>query len=111
MVFFNYTRRGNDLERVQKNACHLILKDKYSDYEQSIQILGLQNLNERRRELAIKFGNKCLKIDEMKDLFQASEKSNYFMRNAEKYNVKFASGQRLFKSTIPTLQRLMNNPA
>ena len=47
----------------------------------------------------------------MKDLFQASEKSNYFMRNAEKYNVKFASGQRLFKSTIPTLQRLMNNPA
>ena len=37
----------SDLERVQKNACKLILKNTYSDYEQSLCTLKLDTLDQR----------------------------------------------------------------
>ena len=99
---------ADDLERVQKNAWRVILKDRYEDYETALNCLNLQNLRERRKRLALKFGKKCLQIEEMKGLLQESKKTEYNLRNQEQFDVKFAAGQRLYKSAIPTIQRLMN---
>ena len=100
-----------DLERVQRNAIQIILQQKVEDYQESLTKLNLETLKERRTKLAIKFGKKCLKIDEMKNLFKESKRPEYNLRHCEAYDVKFASRQRLFKSTVPTLQRLMNKSA
>ena len=99
---------SEDLDRIQKNACKLILGTEYTHYENALEKLGLEHLKERRHKLAKKFAKGCLKIDEMKDLFPKSNESEYNLRENEKYDVKFASTARLFNSAVPTLQRMLN---
>ena len=99
---------SHDLERVQKNVCRLILKNKFIDYDQALTQLKLETLKERRAKLALKFAEKCLKNDEMKHLFPRNCPSKHNLRKTEEYQVKFAHSKRLFKSAIPTLQRMLN---
>ena len=49
----------NDIERVQKVACKIILKNKYNSYGQALKTLGLQQLNDRRHMLCEKFAKMC----------------------------------------------------
>ena len=44
----------NDLERVQKSALKLILKDEYRDYKNALKVLAVESLFERRERLPIK---------------------------------------------------------
>ena len=43
----------SDLERVQKNACRIILGSQYVDYEDSLKRLNLETLPQRREKLAL----------------------------------------------------------
>ena len=45
----------DDLERPQKSFAKLVLKDKYTNYEDSLIKLNLESLSERRQELCSKF--------------------------------------------------------
>ena len=58
-----------DLERTQKCFVKLILKNKYKTYEDGLLQLNLQTLEQRRRDLSLKFANDCLKQDKFKSLF------------------------------------------
>ena len=42
-----------DLERVQKVACKVILKERYVHYDQALEFLNLKKLSERRSELCL----------------------------------------------------------
>ena len=44
---------AEDLERVQKNVCRLLLNDEYEDYPDALKKLNLDSLEERRKKLAI----------------------------------------------------------
>ena len=44
-----------DIERVQKTAAHIMLGDAYNDYENALDFLGLESLEERRNKLCSKF--------------------------------------------------------
>ena len=44
-----------DLKRVQKVALKIILKDKYQSYENTLLILDLEKLKERRTRLSLSF--------------------------------------------------------
>ena len=57
LLFENLT----DLERVQKNALRIILKEKYTSYEAALEVSGLECLVERRDRLCLKFAKACLK--------------------------------------------------
>ena len=108
--FSSITNEGaDDLERVQRNACHIILDHEYKSYSEALEMLNLENLRERRKNLALKFGKSCLDLEEMEGIFTKSNENAHFFRNPEQFDVKFASGNRLYKSTVPTLQRLMNS--
>ena len=87
----------------------MLLKSKYISYEDALNKLGLQTLKTRREQLALKFGQKCLDIDEMKNLFTKKADGFYDLRKNEEFSVKFAHKQRLFKSAVPSIQRLMNS--
>ena len=98
-----------NLERVQRVACKIILKDDYENYNQALETLNLQTLSDRRQMLARRFAEKCTKSDRFKDLFPLND-NLMGARNKEKFKVNFASTDRLKNSTIPAMQRLLNRP-
>ena len=59
-----------DLERVQKSAVRLIMGDGYKGYKKSLDILEMENLNERRDTLCLNFAIKATKHPQMKKCFQ-----------------------------------------
>ena len=56
-----FTIKKNELERVQKVALKLILKDKYKSYENAINFLEIDTLIQRRIHLSLSFSRKFLK--------------------------------------------------
>ena len=108
----------NDLERVQKNACRIILGNKYDNYEKSLKLLSLDTLKERREKLSLKFGPNCAENPKTKKLFTLKEKrhknhkqKSCCSRKENKFNVLKANTARLVNSTVPFLQRLLNKHA
>ena len=89
------------MERVQRVACKIILKDKYTDYISALEKLKLQNLSDRRQILAKRFALKCVDSDRFSDMFPINP-------NREKYLVKFAKSGRLQNSSVPAMQKLLN---
>ena len=100
----------SDLERVQKSALKVILKDKYKDYKNALLTLNIESLYDRRESLCLKFAKKGLKLELFKKLFPV-QKTLHVMekRSSEKFTVNSARTKRYFKSSIPSMQRMLNN--
>ena len=100
----------DDIERVQKVACRIILKEGYTSYHSALMTLSLDSLKLRRENLS--FAKKALKTEHGKKMFPLnpnfSEDSLENNRFTEKYTVKFASTGRLRDSAIPSMQRALN---
>ena len=99
----------NDLERVQKSALKIILKQNYKNYNHALTILELDTLYDRREQLCLNFALKCLKHPRFKDMFPINEKQHEMKtRTMEKFEVKFALTKRLQNSPITYMQKLLN---
>ena len=98
---------SNCIERVQKTALRLILRDDYLDYSSAMKITGLETLRDRRTQLSLNFAKKCLKSKKTSELFPTIKKT-VNTRPHEKYYVTPARTDRLAKSSVPYLQRLLN---
>ena len=72
---------SEDLERVQKSAMRIILKDEYNSYEQALESLMLAKLSEQRDKLCLKFAKNCAENDLTKDLFPLNEAEGLATRN------------------------------
>ena len=97
------------LERIQKNAFRNILQDKYLTYEEALKDLNLETLYARREKLLLTFGKKCTVLPQTKHLFPLNNKNhNIDLRKTEKYQVINAHTNRLKYSTVPYIQRLLN---
>ena len=102
---FNLTQgQENDIERVQKVACHVILQDSYTSYHQALTVLNLQNLKERRKALCLTFAKRCLKYEKTKSMFPLNGPDVHH----ETFQVKHAKTDRLKNSAIPQMQRMLN---
>ena len=102
--------KAEDLERVKKNAVRIILGKPFNDYNEALEKIGLQTLNERRNKLSLKFAKKYLKNDKTKGMFPLRSKIHTMEnRNEEKYVVKYANTDRLKNSAIPYMQRMLND--
>ena len=60
---------SNHIERVQKVALRIILKEDYTGYSSALELSGLQTLKHRRTQLSLNFAKKCIKSDTSSDLF------------------------------------------
>ena len=89
-----------DLERVQKSACHIILGESYSSYRDSLNILGLDPLESRRNTLALKFAVKSEKHAKFKFWFKPAIKKVNTRRKIEKYYDVRAIHTRFARSPI-----------
>ena len=96
-----------DLERVQKVALRLILKEDYLSYSHALEITGLPTLESRRKHLCLQFAKKCVLSEATKDMFPLNQHTRG-TRKPEKYHVPFARTDRLKNSAIPYMARLLN---
>ena len=58
VAVWNYAitqEKCEDIERVQKVAVQISLKDDYSNYQESLNLFGLEKLHVRRRQLCLTF--------------------------------------------------------
>ena len=99
----------DDLERIQKSALKVILKEKYKDYKSALSDLNLQSLSDRRENLCLRFAKKSLKLLNFKKLFPHSKKFHVMnQRKRRKFFVNNAKTERYRKSSVPYMQRLLN---
>ena len=96
------------IERVQKVACRIILKSNYENYHEALSLLGLETLEQRRYQLCIKFAKKCTKNPKTASMFPLNDTVNYNLRKHETYYVQPARTNRLRDSSIPQMQRALN---
>ena len=101
-----------DLERVQKNACRIILQEDYLSYANALETLGLDSLYDRREGLCLSFARKCTKSanSQVKSIFPLNQaKTTLGTRYPEKYHVNMANTDRYKDSAVPYMQRLLND--
>ena len=96
-----------DIERTQKVALRIILQENYETYQNALNITKLETLLSRRKTLSLRFAKTCLKSENNADMFPINTKS-VNTRPHEKYFVTPAMTNRLAKSSIPYMQRLLN---
>ena len=100
----------NDIERLQKCSVKIILKNNYESYKKALKFLNMESLNMRREKQNLSFAKKCLKIDNMKTLFPINSKFHSMnTRNILKYQEKKAKKERYKKSSVISMQKLLNN--
>ena len=71
--------------------------------------LNMETLKERRANLQLKFGLSGLKHNKLNDLLPKNDKCHEMKtRNIEQFKVDFANTERLRKSSIISIQTLLN---
>ena len=103
-------KNKNDLERVQKSALKLILKDRYTNYNDALNVVKMESLEMRREKLCLKFAKACLKNEKLSDMFPKNKKDHAMdKRQNEKFVIRNARTERLQRSAVIHMQRLLNN--
>ena len=98
-----------DLERVQKSALKIILQEKYKNYENALNLLDLESLDDRRKKLCYTFAKKCVNNEKTKHYFEHNKKCHQMkLRTTQPFNVTQAKTERLKQSAIPYMQMLLN---
>ena len=92
------------LERVQRSAFKIILKDKYISYENALELLNMDTLHDRREAKCLKFAKGCLREKQMKNMFPLNRNK----KKREKFKVNHARTSRYQNSTIIHMQKLLN---
>ena len=106
---FTFARNKSDLERIQKAALRVILRDRYQGYKDALKTLGIKSLEERREELCLKFAKNCLKVDKFKRFFPLYKKDHCLtMRKSEKFALEKYGSVRYRDSALPYMKRLLN---
>ena len=86
-----------------------IMGIRYQGYEEALKFMKIDSLKERRIKMALRFAKKSIRQDNFSSLFPLTQ-SDHLMntRNPEKYVVKIAKTERMRRSAVPFLQRLLN---
>ena len=96
------------LERIQKSALKIILKDKYSSYENACNILNIEDLKSRRNSLFEKFTMKNLIHPQFMEYFEENKQISYKLRKPMKYKITYSKSERLKNSAIIQMQHIAN---
>ena len=104
------TQESSDaLERVQKAAYKVILGTNYRTYEEAQEILQTTNLKQRRNKLSLNFAKKCVRNPKFQNLFPLNkQKSVMKLRKQDKFKIDHINTERLKKSAIPHMKRILN---
>ena len=94
---------ANQIERVQRTACAIILGSNYTSYSKALEILKLETLAERRKSLCLTFAKKAMKNEKFQDWFTESESGSSTVLKEVTTRTK-----RYRRSPLPYLTNLLN---
>ena len=87
----------------------MVLREKYTTYENALTKLNLESLSIRRQLLCLKFAKDGIKHEQLSDLLPINQKEhNMKTRDQEKYFVQFANTKRLKTGSIIRMQNYLN---
>jgi hypothetical protein len=66
---------ANQLERIQKSACAIILGERYTSYKSAINKLNMQTLESRRNDICLTFAKKAVNSDKFKHWFSVEKET------------------------------------
>ena len=95
-----------ELENVQKGVFRIILRGKYRDYNNALEILDQESLENRRKVIALEFAKKNFNHPKMKHLFPISK--NKSTRRGPKFIETLFKKTRAQNGPISYLIRLLN---
>ena len=99
----------NDIERVQKAAMKVIMGTRYQGYEEALRFMKIDSLRQRRLKMALRFAKKSVRHVNFSSVFPLHNNDHSMMtRNPVKYVVKCSKTERMKRSAVPFLQRLLN---
>ena len=88
----------------------VIMGNRYEGYEETLKLMKLDSLKERREKMALKFAKKSLKQESFSKLFPLNTSKHIMKKRCpEKYDVNLTNSERYKKSAVPYLQRLLND--
>ena len=96
------------IERIQKIVLKVILGDKYLSYNQACNDVNLATLEERRTQICLNFGIKCLSHPHHKTLFPRDPDTGYFTRHPDIMYQPWCKTTRYSKSPVPYIAKLLN---
>ena len=100
----------SQLERVQKSALSIILRQDYVGYDNALTLTGLDSLVSRRHRLCLVFAKKALKNPKFSYWFKAKSVLTYNTRTKKtKLEPVQARTARYMKSPIAYLTKLLND--
>ena len=97
-----------DIERIQKSACHIIQGSDYISYKNSLIALQLESLETRRVKLSMNFALKAEKHSKFKNWFKPTPSGHITRLEKPKYCSVRANHSRFKKSPISYLTRILN---
>ena len=97
-----------DLERVQRNALHIILGSEFISYSEALKFVHLDSLENRRVKLCLKFAKKAEKHVKHSKWFQINTKPTNTRQHKSKYLEVQHKLSRFKKSPISYLTRILN---
>ena len=89
-------------------ALRIILGEDYQDYQTALKTTDLSSLKQRRTKLCLNFANRHVKKRNDDGLFPRNVKT-VGTRKHEEFFVTHAKTERLAKSAVPFMQRLLND--
>ena len=78
----------NDIERIQRSSCKIILGKNYRTYKKALKDLNMESLHDRRERLNLNFAKKSLKIPVMKKLFPLKVSAHKMKKRKEQKYLK-----------------------
>ena len=102
-------RETQDIERVQKAFCRIILKDQYQSYHVALEKLELETLELRREKLCLNFALKAESNQKFKHWFKPAVKKTNTRLKISKYEDVAFNHARMEKSPLSYLTKLLNN--
>ena len=86
----------------------IILQDKFTNYENALHQLNIQDLKTRREDLCKKFAKSCLSNEKTLKMFPKRRNLRSLRKN-EIFDVNYARTEIYKNTSIPYMQRQLNN--
>ena len=93
----------------QKTFARLVLEENYRNYKQALTVLQIPTLQDRRKELTLRFAETGIMDGTLTDLFPKKQKRhNMETSTGTSYKVTHANTTRFQNSPVITMQGMLN---